>query len=173
MRIFWITILLFMDSVSPICMSFSIPPEDLDGSGYDLDSSGSGSGDWSEQDSSSSARFTTVIPKKIKNGYNTNDERVIAAESGGGTRNNFHDDSELIFDIPPWTADDISGDLAKSRSFLENKEILAGIIAGGVTGLTLATAVVAIIIYKWQKKDVGGYTQGALYQKPKSKEFIA
>lgn len=38
--------------------------------------------------------------------------------------------------------------------------MFTGVIAGGVTGVTLAVILAAILIYKWQKKEDGGYIQG-------------
>lgn len=66
-------------------------------------------------------------------------------------------------DTPPWPADNTGSAyivVAKGKSFLENKEIFAGVIAGGVTGVILAATLAAILIYKWQRKDVRGYTLG-------------
>ncbi|KAM4600586.1 syndecan-4-like [Polymixia lowei] len=150
MRILLTTILLLAMDLVPIYMSISISAEDLDGSEYDLDSSGSGSGDWSEQDA-------REIQKIKDDPINNDDDRIVAVKAKSDTRNKLHGDSYLIY-ITPWKADGTGS--AKSKSFLENKDILIGIITGGVTGLTLAVAVAAIIIYKWKRRDVEGYVLG-------------
>lgn len=52
-----------------------------------------------------------------------------------------------------------------------------GVIAGGVTGVTLAASVAAILIYRWQKED-GGYILGQQrasdkdYYKPNRDEVV-
>ncbi|XP_056151019.1 syndecan-1-like [Lampris incognitus] len=155
--------LLATEFIPPISTAFSRTAEDFDELGYELDSSGSGSGDWSEQGSSSSERFTAKTENeigKIKNIPQSNGEdRLNAAKAKGGARNN--DDSGMSFDVPPWGGNDFGSTIgAKTKSFLQNKEVLAGVIAGGVTGLTLATAVAAVIIYKWRWKDERTYTRG-------------
>ncbi|XP_040920475.1 syndecan-1-like [Toxotes jaculatrix] len=111
------SLLLALGLIHPINMSFALP-KDLEGSGYDLDSSGSGSGDWPEQ---------------------------------GRT-----------FDVTHWPAKDTESYviMANSKSFLENKQIFAGVIAGGITGVILATMLAGILIYHWHNKDHGGYSQG-------------
>lgn len=53
-----------------------------------------------------------------------------------------------------------------------------GVTAGGVTGVILAAALAAILIYKEQRKDVGGYTLGqqeafnGAYHTAKSDELV-
>uniref|UniRef100_A0A3Q3L4Z2 Syndecan/Neurexin domain-containing protein n=1 Tax=Mastacembelus armatus TaxID=205130 RepID=A0A3Q3L4Z2_9TELE len=37
---------------------------------------------------------------------------------------------------------------------------ISSVIAGGVTGLILAATLMALLIYKWQNKDDGGYIMG-------------
>ncbi|XP_029902640.1 syndecan-1-like [Myripristis murdjan] len=135
--------LLLMDLISHVNASISLAPEDLDGSGYDMGSSGSGPEDWPVQGGSSSGRST------MNDATANRGDRVIAAKPGCEAKINFHDVSDKT---------SASGKVAKTKSFFENKEILAGIIAGGVTGLTLATALAAILINKWQKKPVAVYT---------------
>ncbi|XP_037605897.1 syndecan-3-like [Sebastes umbrosus] len=129
--------LLLINSVS---VSFRGPPEDLEASGSELDSSGSGSGDLSEQGGMK------------KDQPNSKDVRIITANSG--TKNTFHDSSVLNFD-----KDGKSGFIvvANSKSFLERKEIFAAVVAGGVVGAALAIALAGLLIYTWQKKDNVGY----------------
>ncbi|XP_070705353.1 syndecan-3-like [Pempheris klunzingeri] len=150
------SLLLIVGLIHPGSMSFSAPPEDLEGSGYDLDTSGSGSGDWPEQDEMKSV-------------------------NGGRAENTFHGSWGLTFDNTQWSAKNSGSGfvvLANSKSLLENKEIFAGVIAGGVTGAMLAAILVAIFIYKWQKKEDGGYSLGQQrapdkdYHKPKREEVV-
>ncbi|XP_019953081.2 syndecan-1-like [Paralichthys olivaceus] len=113
-------------STLPVRTSISKGPEDLEGSGYDLITSGYGSGDGSEQVSS---------------------------------------EDDTIMDHPGtlWPDRDVRSGytmVSNSMSFLENKQIVAGIIAGGITGLILAVMVMTILIYRWCNKDNGGYIQG-------------
>ncbi|XP_042359247.1 syndecan-4-like [Plectropomus leopardus] len=121
---------------------------DLEGSGYDLE--GSGSGGWSEQGET----------KHTKDHPNTKDVTVFPANTGGENKNTFHGSSVLNFDSTH--GDNGSGFIvmANSKSLLESKEIIAGVIAGGVTGAVLAATLAALLIYTWQKKDNGGYTLG-------------
>ncbi|XP_010771540.1 syndecan-1 [Notothenia coriiceps] len=148
---------LILGLIHPINMSFPGPPEDLEGSGYDLDNSGSGSGDWSEQ-------------SEIKN-TNSKDIHMLAA--GGGTQTNFDGTSDLN--------DNMGSEyvlVASSKIFLDNKEIFAAVIAGGLIGVVLAAAMAAILIYTWQKKDNEGYvlaqqtTSRGDYHRPNREEVI-
>lgn len=132
-------VILALGLIHPISMSISARPEDLEGSGYEWDDFGSGSGDWSEQG-------------EIEN--------IKDQPSSKGTKNIFHGSPVLNFD------DTYKGSgsgfivVANSKSFLENKEIFAAVIAGGVMGVAFAAAVAALLIYMWQKKDNGGYIAG-------------
>lgn len=117
-------------------MSFPGPPEDLEGSGYDLEDSGSGSGDWTEEG-------------EIKN---TNSKDIHILATGGGTQTNFDSTSDLN--------DNMGSEyvlVPSSKIFLDNKEIFAAVIAGGLIGVVLAAAMAAILIYTWQQKDNEGY----------------
>ncbi|XP_026174627.1 syndecan-2-like [Mastacembelus armatus] len=125
-----VSLILVWGLIQPGSSSVSKLPEDTEGSGYDFDSSGSGSGDWSEQGE------TTKISLRSNGRDLTFGSTHWPAE-----------DSELVF-------------MANSKSFLENKQIVAGVIAGGVTGLILAATLMALLIYKWQNKDDGGYIMG-------------
>ncbi|CAJ1077010.1 syndecan-2-like [Xyrichtys novacula] len=112
------------------------PGTDLEGPGTDLESSGSGSGDWSEQDEDED--FWEVWTSE-----NTEeDSKSPPSHEPSGT-----------FDEQQWPSRDSYVILANRKTFLENKEVLDGVIAGGVTGVILAATVAAILIYKWQKED--------------------
>ncbi|KAF1376726.1 hypothetical protein PFLUV_G00214460 [Perca fluviatilis] len=148
--------------IHPINMSFPVLPEDLEGSGYDLDSSGSG--DWSQQGEMENSEYHP----------NSKDVRTFTANAGGGTKNTLHASSVLNFD----GAHKDSGlgfvVVANSKRFLENKEIFAAVIAGGVTGVALAAALAALLIYRWQKKDNGGYILGQqrVYHRPDREQVV-
>ncbi|XP_039981641.1 syndecan-4-like [Xiphias gladius] len=128
------SLLLALGLIHPANLSFSALPEDLEGSEYDQDSSGSGSGDWSEQVSPGEITNTPHRPKS----------------------------KDQNFDGTHWPAKDTESYviMANSKSFLENQQIFAGIVAGGLTGVTLAATLVAILIYKWHNRDYGGYILG-------------
>ncbi|XP_040283306.1 syndecan-1 isoform X2 [Bufo bufo] len=67
-----------------------------------------------------------------------------------------------------------------SQGIMERKELLAGIIAGGVAGLVFAAFLVAFVLYRMKKKDEGSYSleepkqSNGGYQKPREqREFYA
>ncbi|XP_071067988.1 syndecan-1 isoform X1 [Dasypus novemcinctus] len=68
-----------------------------------------------------------------------------------------------------------------SQSLLDKKEILGGVIAGGLGGLIFAVCLVGFMLYRMKKKDEGSYSleepkqaNGGAYQKPtKQEEFYA
>ncbi|KFO36010.1 Syndecan-1, partial [Fukomys damarensis] len=68
-----------------------------------------------------------------------------------------------------------------SQGLLDRKEVLGGVIAGGVVGLILAMCLVGFMLYRMKKKDEGSYSleepkqaNGGAYQKPtKQEEFYA
>ncbi|KAK2843634.1 hypothetical protein Q7C36_011849 [Tachysurus vachellii] len=72
------------------------------------------------------------------------------------------------------------GSASDNDSLLERKEVLAGVIAGGVVGLAFAIMLVALMVYRMKKKDEGSYSldehkhPNGGYQKPqKQEEFLA
>ncbi|XP_017332199.1 syndecan-1 [Ictalurus punctatus] len=72
------------------------------------------------------------------------------------------------------------GGASDNDSLLERKEVLAGVIAGGVVGLAFAIMLVALMVYRMKKKDEGSYAldehkhPNGGYQKPqKQEEFLA
>ncbi|XP_051265536.1 uncharacterized protein LOC127368603 [Dicentrarchus labrax] len=167
------SLILALGLIHPVNLSFSALPEDLEGSGYDLDTYGSGSGDWSEQGEMKNN-------KEEEEGHsNSQDVRILAAKGGGGTQNTFHGSSVPRFDNTHGPAEDSRSGfvvLANSKQFLESKDVLAGVIAGAVIGVTLAVALAAILIYKWHKEDDGGYILGEQsdedYHKPNREEVV-
>ncbi|KAM9339534.1 uncharacterized protein ABDE67_017180 [Symphorus nematophorus] len=148
MRISLISLLLVLGLIHPVYMAISGLFEDLEGSGYDLEASGSGDG---------SEKGETNIEDQSKSSKNG---RIFAPNAGGGTENTLHRSSVRIFDKNYWPGEDRGSGfvvMANSKGFLEREDVFAGVIAGGVTGAVLAAALAGILIYKWQKKDDGGY----------------
>ncbi|XP_054425294.1 syndecan-1 [Pteronotus mesoamericanus] len=72
-------------------------------------------------------------------------------------------------------------DPGASQGFLDRKEVLGGVIAGGLVGLIFAVCLVGFMLYRMKKKDEGSYSleepkqaNGGAYQKPsKQEEFYA
>ncbi|XP_070782180.1 syndecan-3-like [Enoplosus armatus] len=159
------SLVLALGLIHPVNMSFSASPEYLEGSGYELDSYGSGSGDWSDQD-------------EMKN---PNRKDVFPANTGDGTKNSFHGSPRLNFDNTHWPAKDGESGfvvLANRKSFLEIKDIFTGVIAGGIAGVAIGATLAVILIYKWHKRDDGGHILGQQkasdedYHKPNSEEVV-
>ncbi|XP_024408256.3 syndecan-1 isoform X1 [Desmodus rotundus] len=72
-------------------------------------------------------------------------------------------------------------DPGASQGLLDRKEVLGGVIAGGLVGLIFAVCLVGFMLYRMKKKDEGSYSleepkqaNGGAYQKPsKQEEFYA
>ncbi|XP_029984702.1 syndecan-4-like isoform X2 [Sphaeramia orbicularis] len=138
MRILLTAILMFLlGIIHPVSTGASVLPDDLEGSGYDDEGSGSG-----------------ALSEKVSLDENKNDK---SQPNTKGDRR-FTGFSDRAFDGTHWSAGETI--VAKSKTVFENKETLAGIIAGGVTGLVMAIILAGVLIYKWQKKDDGGYILG-------------
>ncbi|KAK1170330.1 syndecan-1-like [Acipenser oxyrinchus oxyrinchus] len=72
------------------------------------------------------------------------------------------------------------GDNAMSQGIMERKDVLGGVIAGGIVGLAFAVLLVVLMVYRMKKKDEGSYSlddqknSNGGYQKPqKQEEFLA
>lgn len=73
------------------------------------------------------------------------------------------------------------GTTGASQSLLDRKEVLGGVIAGGLVGLIFAVCLVGFMLYRMKKKDEGSYSleepkqaNGGAYQKPsRQEEFYA
>ncbi|XP_048830202.1 syndecan-1-like isoform X2 [Brienomyrus brachyistius] len=68
----------------------------------------------------------------------------------------------------------------QSQSLLDRKEVLAGVISGGVVGLAFAVLLVSLMVYRMKKKDEGSYSldehshPNVGYQRPQGQEeFLA
>uniref|UniRef100_G1P916 Syndecan n=1 Tax=Myotis lucifugus TaxID=59463 RepID=G1P916_MYOLU len=74
-----------------------------------------------------------------------------------------------------------TGATGASQGLLDRKEVLGGVIAGGLVGLICAVCLVGFMLYRMKKKDEGSYSleepkqaNGGAYQKPtKQEEFYA
>ncbi|KAM5316540.1 syndecan-1 [Glossophaga mutica] len=75
----------------------------------------------------------------------------------------------------------LAPDPGASQGLLDRKEVLGGVIAGGLVGLIFAVCLVGFMLYRMKKKDEGSYSleepkqaNGGAYQKPsKQEEFYA
>ncbi|XP_029984700.1 syndecan-4-like isoform X1 [Sphaeramia orbicularis] len=150
MRILLTAILMFLlGIIHPVSTGASVLPDDLEGSGYDDEGSGSGA---------LSEKVSLDENKNDKSQPNTKGDRRFTVKAEEGSKDDFYGFSDRAFDGTHWSAGETI--VAKSKTVFENKETLAGIIAGGVTGLVMAIILAGVLIYKWQKKDDGGYILG-------------
>lgn len=134
--------LLFTLLIGPVAEASSSAPEDLEASGDDLEMEGSGSGGWEDQ---------VILDEKST--------RLGSSKDGFEWSWNNHRSAENHQqEINPWDREHTV--IQESRGFMESKEVLAGVIAGGVGGLVLAVLLGGILIYKWQRKDPSGYAPG-------------
>ncbi|KAM5292197.1 syndecan-1 [Ctenodactylus gundi] len=98
--------------------------------------------------------------------FETSGENTAVAAVEPGHRNN-----------PPVD----QGATGASQGLLDRKEVLGGVIAGGLVGLIFAVCLVGFMLYRMKKKDEGSYSleepkqaNGGAYQKPtKQEEFYA
>ncbi|KAG7460570.1 hypothetical protein MATL_G00200190 [Megalops atlanticus] len=111
-----------------------------------------------------------------------NEEKLIPHGRAYDTDSETGDDSDLTFDPKTKeeeaeTTDSPVGSLAKSQGLLEKKEVLAGVLIGGVGGVVLAVALLSFMGYRMKKKDEGSYSldvQQSRYQRPqRQEEFLA
>ncbi|XP_051502254.1 syndecan-1-like [Myxocyprinus asiaticus] len=119
-----------------------------------------------------------LIPPSFEDNYITEDR---TKDENSELDSDFHFDNEIIpRRIEPVNDAGIAqGATSENESLLERKEVLAGVIAGGLVGLIFAVMLVALMIYRMKKKDEGSYAleehkppKG--YQKPhKQVEFFA
>ncbi|XP_008395785.1 syndecan-2-like isoform X1 [Poecilia reticulata] len=131
-----VSVVLALGLILPERVSLSRPPEDWEGSGYDLD--GSGSGDDPEQEGNNNNPDPDIVPNPVKG--NTNSAKSSSVLNVGRShRRDGEAATELVV-------------ISNSNSLLENKEIVAAAIAGGVTGAIIGVLLSAFLIYKWRKK---------------------
>uniref|UniRef100_A0A8D0CNA1 Syndecan/Neurexin domain-containing protein n=1 Tax=Sander lucioperca TaxID=283035 RepID=A0A8D0CNA1_SANLU len=97
---------------------------------------------------------------------NSKDVRTFTANPGGGTKNTLH--VQLFSRILPflhliivsWRTKKSLPSNSLCVCILTPSFMFTAVIAGGVTGVALAAALAALLIYTWQKKDNGGYILG-------------
>ncbi|KAF6106115.1 syndecan 1 [Phyllostomus discolor] len=114
------------------------------------------------------------------------DETVthLSAGEGSGEQDFTFDVSREITAESVLEVDQRNGpapDPGASQGLLDRKEVLGGVIAGGLVGLIFAVCLVGFMLYRMKKKDEGSYSleepkqaNGGAYQKPsKQEEFYA
>ncbi|RVE55738.1 hypothetical protein OJAV_G00229100 [Oryzias javanicus] len=128
--------------VSPVAASSSPGlSEDSEGSGIDVESSGSG--DWS--DPVSPVENIDEEPEEDAPGKAPMDSEEVKppADIQKGTSTKMST-SGFVF-------------LENGRHYLEKEEVLAGMIAGVLMGAAIGAAIAGILIHKWKKReDEGG-----------------
>lgn len=108
----------------------------------------------------------------------------LPAGEGSGEQDFTFDTSGENVAVAPVEPDDRSEppvDQGASQGLLDRKEVLGGVIAGGLVGLIFAVCLVGFMLYRMKKKDEGSYSleepkqaNGGAYQKPtKQEEFYA
>ncbi|KAK7940138.1 hypothetical protein WMY93_003464 [Mugilogobius chulae] len=115
----------------------SLAPEDLETSGDDMDMEALGQGRREKCQQCDFCRQSMSYPA-LQQGF---PKQIKYQEPGR-----------------PWNRKPII--VQESRRFIESKEVLAGVIAGGTGGLVLGAVLAGLLIYKWKKKDSSGYSQG-------------
>ncbi|KAG7466034.1 hypothetical protein MATL_G00160560 [Megalops atlanticus] len=126
-----------------------------------------------------------LTPEAMEPTRNLVEEEVIVPGGRADVGKGIPDDSDLIFEpsVKTGTAENRELHLGKSsenQSLLERKEVLGGVIAGGVVGLAFAIMLVSLMVYRMKKKDEGSYSldeqkhSNGGYQKPqRQEEFLA
>ncbi|KAJ8274955.1 hypothetical protein COCON_G00095800 [Conger conger] len=126
-----------------------------DASGEDMESGDGAVG------MSTSSPFTTEVERRPASVI-VEDNKAIPHGRANEAENEIPDDSDLTFDPKPDLTDSSVENLAKSQGLLERKEVLAGVVGGGVVGLVLAVALVSLMVYRMKKKkDEGNYALDA------------
>ncbi|KFQ89227.1 Syndecan-1, partial [Phoenicopterus ruber ruber] len=124
------------------------------------------------------ATRTTTAPKDV---VLTHEE---VSEDGSGDPGDFilsKDDDFVPTENSEVPADSgRSAEAAGALGIMDRKEVLGGVIAGGLVGLVLAVFLVAFMLYRMKKKEEGSYSldepkqSNGGYQKPhKQEEFYA
>uniref|UniRef100_A0A7N9IH44 Syndecan n=1 Tax=Macaca fascicularis TaxID=9541 RepID=A0A7N9IH44_MACFA len=165
---------LSLQPAMPQIVATNLPPEDQDGSGDDSDNfSGSGAEDGGP----------SATERAAEDGASS---QLPAAEGSGEQDFTFETSGEntAIVAVEPDHRNQSPvdpGATGASQGLLDRKEVLGGIIAGGLVGLIFAVCLVGFMLYRMKKKDEGSYSleepkqaNGGAYQKPtKQEEFYA
>lgn len=129
------------------------------------------------------AKTTTILT--TTDGRNVIFENTILSEDRANVGNSDMDsDFHFVNEIKPRKVGPVNdpeiaaGVSSENTSLLERKEVLAGVVAGGVVGLMFALMLVTLLIYRMKKKDEGSYAleehTHVGYQKPQRQmEFLA
>uniref|UniRef100_A0A8C0GKY0 Syndecan n=1 Tax=Chelonoidis abingdonii TaxID=106734 RepID=A0A8C0GKY0_CHEAB len=164
--------------------NLNLPPEDLDSSGDDEDAfSGSGAGEWTcitaplVINSLRSRLLVYSLAKMYPGCCFPRASCTVSFPQGDfifSEEGTIPSESELA---------DSSRDAeaaGTSQGLMDRKEVLGGVIAGGLVGLLFAVFLVGFMLYRMKKKDEGSYSldepkqSNGGYQKPqKQEEFYA
>nr|XP_034965906.1 syndecan-1 [Zootoca vivipara] len=133
----------------------------------------------------------TTIPSGDQNEIpSLPDDGVILIDDGSGSKDDFSIELQgenSVLGVGPQPGDktiDTETKNAKSagaaQGIMDRKEVLGGVIAGGLVGLLFAGFLVGFMLYRMKKKDEGSYSldepkqSNGGYQKPqKQEEFYA
>ncbi|KAF6717105.1 hypothetical protein FQA47_001722 [Oryzias melastigma] len=129
--------------VSTVASSSPGFKEDSEGSGLDLESSGSG--DWSDLVSPVDGENVDEEPEgDVGRTVLMDSEEVKQPKDNLKASSTRISTSGFVF-------------LDNGKRFLEKEEVLAGLIAGVLMGAAIGAAISAILIYKWKtREDEGG-----------------
>uniref|UniRef100_A0A8C3SM09 Syndecan n=1 Tax=Chelydra serpentina TaxID=8475 RepID=A0A8C3SM09_CHESE len=122
---------------------------------------------------------TTILPMGI---YPIDDKESPSPEESSGDQGDFIFSEEKTIPSESELADSSRDAEAAgtSQGLMDRKEVLGGVIAGGLVGLLFAVFLVGFMLYRMKKKDEGSYSldepkqSNGGYQKPqKQEEFYA
>ncbi|XP_027687934.2 syndecan-1 [Chelonia mydas] len=131
----------------------------------------------SEEDAHSPT--TTILTRGI---YPIDDRETPSPEESSGDQGDFIFSEERTIPSESELADSSRDAEAAgtSQGLMDRKEVLGGVIAGGLVGLLFAVFLVGFMLYRMKKKDEGSYSldepkqSNGGYQKPqKQEEFYA
>ncbi|KAJ8387950.1 hypothetical protein AAFF_G00148840 [Aldrovandia affinis] len=102
------------------------------------------------------------------------DEEIIVPKNRDVLEEEISNDSDLTFDPEKALSS------SENQSLLERKEVLGGVIAGGIVGLAFAIMLVSLMVYRMKKKDEGSYAldeqkhpNGGYQKAQRQEEFLA
>ncbi|XP_019393675.1 PREDICTED: syndecan-1 [Crocodylus porosus] len=112
------------------------------------------------------------------------DGEIVTSEDGSGDVGDFfisrNDEKPVDSDRNTDVDSEMNNKAAGALGIMDRKEVLGGVIAGGLVGLLFAVFLVGFMLYRMKKKDEGSYSldepkqSNGGYQKPhKQEEFYA
>ncbi|XP_030411225.1 syndecan-1 [Gopherus evgoodei] len=122
---------------------------------------------------------TTILPRGV---YPIDEKEIPFPEESSGDQGDFIFSEEGTIPSESELADSSRDAEAAgtSQGLMDRKEVLGGVIAGGLVGLLFAVFLVGFMLYRMKKKDEGSYSldepkqSNGGYQKPqKQEEFYA